>query len=105
MPKLSKADQAAKVSANEARRRKELALCEIREMERDRLRDSLIPADQVEQAWDAIRTTIRAAILRLPDKCAPRYAEAKDARTARALLQEECEQILREISDGVRGCA
>lgn len=33
MPKLSKADRAAKVSQNEARRRKELALVEIREME------------------------------------------------------------------------
>jgi hypothetical protein len=46
MPNLSKADQAAKVSQNEARRRKEVALAEIREMERDERAGRLLPADQ-----------------------------------------------------------
>ena len=35
MPKLTKADKQAKISANEARRRKEVALARLREMEAD----------------------------------------------------------------------
>ncbi len=51
MPKLGKSDQLAKVSANEARRRKELALAEIREVERNQKRGTLVPAADVRRVW------------------------------------------------------
>jgi len=35
MPKISKSDEGAKISQNEARRRKEVALARLREMETD----------------------------------------------------------------------
>lgn len=101
MPNLSKADKAAKITTHEARRRKELALAELREMERDRRRGELVPAADVKTKWAAIAGRIRDAVLRIPNKCAPAVAAAADAREARAILEAECENILRVLSDDV----
>jgi len=57
MPKLSDSDKRAKVSQNEARRRKELALAEIREMEAKAGR--MIAVAEVDAAWSDIRTKIK----------------------------------------------
>lgn len=61
MPKLSKADKRRKVSANEARRRKEVALARLRMMEADErvsvVRAALKDADQC----SAARATRRAS--------------------------------------------
>jgi hypothetical protein len=102
---LSKADQQAKVSANEARRRKELALAEIREMEAAEKAGRLIPADQLEAVWADIRNKIKGAVLRIPVNCAAKVAAFRDAREARAVLMVECEAILKELSDEIRAGA
>jgi phage terminase Nu1 subunit (DNA packaging protein) len=105
MPKLSKADKAAKVSANEARRRKEVALATIREMEAAEKGRLLIRADQVDVAWTDIRTKIKSAVLRIPVNCAAKVAAVTDPREVRAVLQSECESILRELSNDIRAGA
>jgi phage terminase Nu1 subunit (DNA packaging protein) len=99
MPKLSKADQSAKVSQNEARRRKEIALARLREMEVAEKEGRLVPADAVTSTWSTIAGKIRDAVLRIPDKCAPALAAVQDAREARGILQAECEAILRTLSN------
>ena len=43
MTKLSKFDQQAKISATEAERCRKVAMAQIREMERDQKRGSLLP--------------------------------------------------------------
>ena len=48
MPKLSNADKLAKVSANEARRRKEVALAGMRELELGRMQSNLLDAEKVQ---------------------------------------------------------
>jgi hypothetical protein len=67
MPKLSKRDQHAKVSQNEARRRKEVALARLREMEADERAAKLIRADLGADNWVKIVAAIKAVLLRMPD--------------------------------------
>jgi hypothetical protein len=102
MPKLSKSDQGAKVSQNEARRRKEVALACIREMEAAEKAGRMIAVDQVDAAWSDIRAKIKGAVLRIPVNCAAKVAAISDAREVRAVLAAECETILRELSHEIR---
>jgi hypothetical protein len=102
MPTLSKADQAVKVSANEARRRKECALAELREIERDERIGRLIPAAVVVSVWAEILGSVKAAVLRIPDKCAESLAAVQDPREARNVLANEAEKILRNLADDIR---
>ncbi len=96
MPKLSKADQAAKITTNEARRRKELALAEIREMERDKLRGALLPAADVRKVWAERLSALKDRVLMLPDRLAARLANRPEAEV-RTILRDELEQALRAI--------
>lgn len=100
MPKLSKADQAAKVSATEARRRKEVALAELREMEVAQRARALLPAAEVRQTWAEGLAVIRDRILMLPDRLAARLAHRPEAEV-RAVLRDELEECLRGIHAGV----
>lgn len=99
MPKLSQADRTSRVSANEARRRKEVALAELRELELAQRKGKLIDADQVASHWAAAGGKIRDAVLRIPDKCAAAVIAATDATEARGILLAECEAILRTLHD------
>lgn len=52
-----------------------------------------------------IRNKIKGAALRIPANCAAKVAAVSDAREVRAVLMVECEAILKELSDGIRGGA
>lgn len=101
MPKLSKTDKRVKVSANEARRRKEVALAGLRELELSQKAGKLIRADRARDAWAKIAGAIKAAVLRMPDKLAPQLAAATDTREARALLLAECEAVLKGLHEEI----
>ncbi len=101
MPKLSKADQAAKISETEARRRKEVALAELRELELRQRKGELLAASDVRDKWVTILTAVKTAVLRMPDKLAPQMAAAADVREAHAILVAECEALLRGLSDDI----
>lgn len=103
MPKLSRADKQAKVSANEARRRKEVALARLREMEADEKAGKLVAAERVKDAWAKIVGSIKTAVLRMPDKLAPQLAAVSDAREARAILLAECEAVLKGLHEEIIG--
>jgi hypothetical protein len=105
MPRLSKSDQRAKVSQNEARRRKEVALARLREMEADEKAGKLISADQVKDTWAKILGAVKTAVLRMPDKLAPQLAAVSDVREARAALLVECEAVLKGLHDQVTDSA
>lgn len=102
MPKLSKADQTARISQNEARRRKEVALARQREIEVARLEGELLEAAAVKSAVVEMHAAIREAVLRIADKCAPRVAATADPRECRSILLHECRSILRNLSDELR---
>src|SRR5574340_1092346 len=88
-----------RISEDEARRRKEIALARLREMEVAEKERRLVPADQIESAWTAVAGKIKDAVLRIPDKCAPAVVAAADVQEARAVLMIECEGILRALHD------
>lgn len=98
MPKRSKADQAAKISADEARRRKEVALAGLREFELAERQGQLLRLADVEQTWAATAAMLRDAVLRIPDMAAPQLVGVRDATEARAILAEACDQVLRAVS-------
>jgi phage terminase Nu1 subunit (DNA packaging protein) len=100
---LSKADKAAVVSASEARRRKEVALAELREMERDKRRGDLIERAEVRQTWLKVAVQFRDALMRIPTKCAPSVAAAAgDAREVERVLLAEVEGILRTLANDLQ---
>lgn len=102
MPKLGKADKAAAESTHAARLRKERALADIREMERDQRAGLLIPAEKVTAAWTKILAEVRSSVLRIPDNCASAVAATKNERQARNILADECELILGNLANDVR---
>jgi hypothetical protein len=100
MPKLSKADQAAKVSTTEARRRKEVALAELRELEVRQRRGELLEAAEVQKQWAAGLASLRDRLLSLPDRLGAVLA-GRDEVEARAILRDALEEALRGIhADG-----
>jgi hypothetical protein len=80
VPNLSKADRAAQVSANEARRRKEVALARLREMEVAEKARMLLPADEVRTAWVQVGGKIKDAVLRIRPPWPPPRTCARSAR-------------------------
>lgn len=102
MPKLSAADQAAKVSTTEARRRKEVALARLRELEVAEREGKLIAAEAVESRWRAIAGKIGQALDRIPSRCAQAAHAARDQREAEKAIAAEVRTIRRELSDELR---
>ena len=102
MPNLSAADRAAKISANEARRRKEVALARLREIEVAEREGKLIAADAVADRWRAIAGKLGAALDRIPSRCAHAVHAAKDQREAEKLLAAEVRTIRKELADELR---
>ena len=99
MPKLSKSDRAADESASEARRRKEVALARLRELEVQAKEGELVT---MEAALDVVTKAfgaVKAAVLRIPDKATRHVMAAGDARAGRDLLMAECENALKGAHD------
>lgn len=85
-------------SMEQARRRKEIALADLREMEARKRRGELIEADATRKQWAAGLAAIRDRLLALPDRLGARLAQ-RDEVAVRAVLREELEQALRAIHD------
>lgn len=102
MPKLSKADTVAKVSANEARRSKEEALARLRWLEVAKAEGTVFEAAAVRSELAAMHKQIRDGFLRLPDKLARQLAAASDPREVRDTMAAEVKAILANLSDELR---
>lgn len=96
MPRLSRTDQTAKISTNEANRRRVLALAELRELERDAKKGALLPAADVRKVWADRLAALRDRALALPDRLAARLAGRTEIEV-RAMLREELEDMLRGV--------
>ncbi|MBL8231035.1 MAG: hypothetical protein JNL98_21265 [Bryobacterales bacterium] len=90
------------VSQNEARRRKEVALARLRELEVAEREGKLITieaaADTVTKAFSAVK----AAVLRIPDKAARQVMAASNPAEGGEILRTECENALRGAHDELR---
>jgi hypothetical protein len=92
MTRLSRADQAAEVSANEARPRKEVARAEMREFSAKKMRGDLLDWVEVEQDWFEFCNRLRDKLLSLPQRI------TVDAELRRA-NRKEIEIALRALSE------
>jgi hypothetical protein len=88
VPHLSKADRSAVISANEARRRKETALAELRELELRQRRGELIEAADAVREWSSACAMVRTRLLALPDRVAASLAGKAEAEIREALTSE-----------------
>ncbi len=80
-----------------ARIRKETALSQLRELQLAEREGKLLDADQVQALWAAQLVAIRDAVLQIPSRVAPQFA---DPRHAEAVIRKECEAALRTLSNG-----
>lgn len=80
------------------RTRKMLADAELAEMERDKVRGTLVALDTVRAAGVEAGTALRAALENLPDQLAPLLAAQSDEDRCRQILQDHLEAILKETS-------
>lgn len=75
------------------------ARADLVEMDRAERSGSLVPAEQVEEGWIKIAAIIRARMLALPTKLAPRMATVRTAAEAREILDGEITNALLEIAE------
>lgn len=98
MPKLSRADQAAKVSATEANRRKSVAIAGRRELELAQLQGKLLSRDAVVKAWSESYRAVRDRMLSIPDRTAAELAVCQSEPEVRLVLRREIEDALTSLS-------
>lgn len=88
-----------------AQRRKEAALADLRELERDQLNGRLVEVETEERAWASAAQTIRDQMLALPDRLAPELAAITDTRMLRDKLQAEIRQVLADLPEKIARAA
>lgn len=82
----------------EARRRKLQADAEVRELELAKLRRELIAAPDVERRWIEIASTIRARLLAVGSRIAPRIVGEADRSRIERQIDGEIRQALTELA-------
>ena len=89
------------VTLYEAKRRKELALAGLRELELAKAKGELLPASEVLEGWQAAIARSRARLLRIPYAVAPelRRAAPEGDKAIVAILTREIHDALTELSD------
>ena len=70
----------------------------IAEMERSRLSGELAPVNEYRAAWTAITAGLRARLLAIPSKCAPRLIGKKHAADAKAIVENEIHEALEDLA-------
>lgn len=90
-----------RMTANQARTRKESAIARRREIELEVLEGSLVKRDEVRKTWLLIAAQVNAALDRIAPKCAPDAAAAKDARGAEKVISAEVRKIKQELADAL----
>lgn len=81
----------------DARRRREIANAEIAEMERDKMRGTLLHATEVRQVLAQAGTLVRQALESVPDRLAPELSGLSDQSVIYARLVEEMEAVLVQL--------
>ena len=99
MQKRGRPDTGARTTEKEARRRKEVALAELRELEVAQQRGLLLRRGDVERTWAETAAMLRDAVLRIPDMAAPQLVGLRDGAEALAVLSDVCDHVLRTVGD------
>lgn len=86
-------------NAEDVEYRKNFALARRREIELEELEGKMVRADEVKEAWVKTLTTVKTGVLRIPDRTSQQVAASTDLREVRAILERECENVLKGIHD------
>jgi phage terminase Nu1 subunit (DNA packaging protein) len=77
------------------------AQADTMEMKAAAMRDQLIPADQIDEAWHELCDVVRSKVLALPDKIAPRLVSApREPAAVAIILRHALFEVLAEIAGG-----
>jgi len=95
--RIGRPNTGARITEREARRRKEVALAELRELEVRQKRGELLDAAAVERRWSEALAGIRDRILALPDRLGAVLAGRPEG-DVRVILRQELEEALRSAS-------
>lgn len=82
----------------DARERKEQAEAELKEIELQERRGALLRTAEVVAAVTAAATTLRSRLESFPDVLAPQLAAIADEQQIRAMLADEVELVLADLS-------
>ena len=91
---------AGKITSNEARRQKEVALARLRQLEVAEREGEVIQTAAVRTAWSEHHARIRDRFLSIPDRLSEALAN-QPAGVVREKLTAEIEDALRNIADSV----
>jgi phage terminase Nu1 subunit (DNA packaging protein) len=92
-------------SFNDAQRRKESALADLRELEFKTKAGDLVSVTEMESAWAVIGQTMRDALLSMPERLAPRVAAVSDVRQCRDILSKEIRTVIGNIPVAIHDAA
>lgn len=99
-PMAERGDVAEGISLAEARRRKENALAELREVELAEKKGGLVPARDVEIRWAGIITAARTRLLELPTRVKQAVPELTPAQVE--LVRAMVHEALTDLAGGTR---
>lgn len=97
-------DNRPKETFQEASLRKEIAIADQREMENAVRRGELVEASAVAAEWSELCTSVKNAILAIPDRVSLR-CERKSAREIREIMMSELRAALHTIADSLEDAA
>ena len=74
------------------------ARADLAEMEKAQMENSLIPAEDIASAWEAMTSNMRSKMLAIPSKAAPAVYAADNLNEAKSILKDEINEALAELS-------
>lgn len=74
------------------------AKADMAEMEKDQMANQLIPANDVQDAWEVMVSNMRNKMLSLPTKVATAVFVAENAADAQSIIKEQVNEALAELS-------
>jgi phage terminase Nu1 subunit (DNA packaging protein) len=84
----------------DARRRKELALAGLRELQLKQRQGELVSKVAVENQLFSLARTVRDTLLNVPDRVSGQCASLRDQAQIHALLTKEIAQCLEDLTSG-----
>jgi len=93
------ADDSSHADYNRARAYREKLRAKREEMDLKARMGELLDAAEVEKTWSQIITSVRARVLLLPDKLAPRIVAVSDVLECRAIIDREVREVLTALTE------
>ena len=84
---------------NAHRTRLTKARADLAEMEKEQIREQLIPAGDVERAWIDVSQNMRQKLLAFPQRVAPEVYAAEKLIEVKSILKDNIYDALKEISE------